>query len=949
MRRSILLLIWLYIFLTGIFNAGFADKKSQNAPGKKPVFNFKLKDEIPIDSEIKLGKFKNGLSYYIRVNHKPEKRAELRLVINAGSVLEDDDQQGIAHLVEHMAFNGTKNFAKQELVNYLESIGMRFGPDLNAYTSFDETVYMLQIPTDSVVIVEKAFQILEDWARFMSLEDQEIDKERGVIVEEWRLGRGAEMRMMDKQFPILFQGSKYANRLPIGQKTVIDTVHFDTVRRFYREWYRPDLMAVIAVGDFDQAWIEKLIQQHFGKIPAVKKARKRAIIPVPDHKEPLFAIATDPEATRTSVGIYFKQPPETEKTVADYRKNVVEQLYNRMLSERLYELSKDAEPPFLYGYSQKGGFVRSKEVYMLGAGVKEDGIIRGLEVLLTEAERVQKHGFTSTELERQKKMLLRSLKQTYSERNKLESRNYASEYIRHFLDREPIPGIEYEYALMQKYLPEIQLVEVNQLASKWITDHNRVVTVSAPEKAEVKVPDTKELMAVFAAVAQKRVEPYVDKVTEQPLVEKAPKPADLISDRSLEELGVTEWLLANGVRVIFKPTDFKNDEIRFTAYSPGGSSLVPDKNYISAATATAIITEGGLGKYNQIELGKALAGKVVRVNPWIGELEEGISGSASPEDLETMFQLIYAYFTTPRKDSTAFQSYKNRLSASIENRSARPESAFQDSITVTLYQRHFRERPWSKAILNEMSLDGSYRIYQDRFADASDFTFVFVGNFDLDIIKPLVQTYLGGLPVLNRNESWKDVGRRYPVGVFDKSVHKGIEPKSYVQIIFTGPFYWNPQNAYMLESMVSVFRIKLREVLREDLSGTYGVRVNSSINRDPQENYRIDINFGCNPDRVEELSRMVLQQVDSLRSYGTTDVYINKVKESQTRKRETDLKENGFWLNQLVYLYSNELDPTLVLRIPDFIDGLSTAAVQVTAQKYFNPQNYIRMVLLPEP
>lgn len=902
---------------------------------------------LPVDTNITVGKLKNGLTYYIRKNQKPENRAELRLVVNAGSILEDNDQQGLAHFVEHMAFNGTENFEKHELINYLESIGMRFGPDLNAYTSFDETVYMLQIPTDSSRIVEKAFQILEDWADHISFDDTEIDKERGVIIEEWRLGRGADARMRDKQFPILFKGSQYAVRLPIGQKAVLDTFHHDTLLRFYHDWYRPDLMAVVAVGDFNKSQIETLIKEHFAGIPEPPNPRKREMYPVPDNTKPLFAIATDTEATGSRVSVYYKKDVQDENSEKAYRQNLVEALYNSMFNQRLDELRQLPDPPFLFAFSGQGRFVRTKDVYLLSAAVKDNQVETGLETLLTEAARIKKYGFTQSELERQKLEMLRGMEQAFNERDKTQSRQYAAEYIRNYLTDEPIPGIEYEYKLYQKFIPTITLEEVNRVADESITDKNRVVLVNEPEKERVEVPTIAALSAVFDKVAHEDIASYTDVISNEPLIAVPPAPGKIVSENTIPEIGVTEWVLSNGVKVILKPTDFKNDQVLFSAYSPGGSSLVSNQDYIAALTAASVVGQGGVGPFNQIELDKKLAGKVVSVFPSIGSISEGISGSASPQDLETMFQLIYLYFTEPRKDSSAFLSYQSRIKGFLENRNADPESAFEDTIDVTMAQHHFRARPWSQELLREMNLERSYDIYKNRFADASDFTFIFVGNIDLETLKPFVQTYLAGLPALNRNETWKDEGITPPKGIVDKEVKKGLEAKSQVRIIFSGPFEWNRQNRYDIGSLAAVLRIKLRESLREDKGGTYGIGVNASPSHYPESEYEFSISFGCAPDRVDELTQTVFQQIDSLKEFGTTETYLQKVKETQRREQETDLKENRYWLNTLRFYFFNKEDPRSILELDKYVEALDSNAIRKAAQKYLNEDNYVKVVLYP--
>lgn len=900
------------------------------------------------DPKIQIGTLANGLRYYIRQNEKPEKRAELRLVVNAGSILEDDDQQGLAHFVEHMAFNGTKNFPKQALVDYLESIGMRFGPDLNASTDFDETVYRLQVPTDSTVVFEKAFEILLEWSSRVSFDEEEIDKERGVVIEEWRLRRGARQRMGDKLYPDLFKGSRYAERLPIGKKEVLESFDHEVLRRYYAKWYRPDLMAVVAVGDFQVDSVKSLIDRYFGGLEKPKTPVERKIWPIPEHEETLINIATDPEASSLGVSLYYKQPVRSQGSIEDYRRSLVESLYNGMLNQRLNELTKQVDPPFLGAGSSQGRFIRSKEFHVLGAGVKEGGVLRGLEALLTEAARVRQHGFTATELARAKTQSLRTIEQIYRERDKSRSRAFAGEYIRNFLTNEPIPGIEREHALYNELIPTITLEEVDAVASRWIKDHSRVVSVQMPEKEGLPVPSEGEILSVLERVAAKTVEPYEDDVSDLPLVADLPTPGSIVAESAVPEIEVTEWTLSNGVRVLLRPTDFKNDEILFTAWSPGGISLVEDEDHIAASTAISVLREGGIGTFSQIQLRKKLAGKVVRLTSQLSELGEGLRGRASPEDIETLFQLIYLTFTSPRADSTAFNAWVARTRGRLENRAASPQTAYRDTIQVTMSQYHHRARPFIAERLEEVDLQRSLDIYRDRFADAGDFTFLFVGNFEPDSIRTLASRYLGGLPALSREETWRDRKMRNPRGVIEKTLHRGLEPKSNTRLVFTGPFEWNWQNRFDLNAMVSAFRIKLQEVLREDLGGTYGVRVGASRSRDPVGSYSISLSFGSDPERTEELRGVLFAQIDSLRDVGLDQTYVDKVKETQRRSRETDLKENGYWLSVLRFYYSHGEDPTNILKAEEKIEGLSLEAIKAAANRYFDMENYAQFVLMPE-
>jgi len=916
------------------------------AVAQEPVVD--LAQTLPVDRAVTVGQLPSGVRYYIRANPEPRDRAELRLVVKAGSVLEDDDQLGLAHFVEHMAFNGTKNFAKQELVDYLEGIGMRFGPDLNAFTSFDETVYILKVPTDSAELVTTAFQILEDWAHNLTFDHEEIDKERGVVIEEWRLGRGAAARIFDKQFPVLFKDSRYAERLVIGDREILETFDHETLKRFYRDWYRPDLMAVIAVGDFEVETIEDLIRQHFADLPMPDHPRERPSFPVPDHDETLFAIATDPEATFSSISVYWKQSLRDESTVGAYRQSIVESLFNRMLNQRLYELTQQADPPYLGAFSGQGRFIGAKEVYILGAGVQNNGIERGLEALLTEAERVARHGFTESELEREKRELLREIEQVYAERAKTESEAYAGEYVRSFLYDEPTPGIAHEYELHQQLVPGVGLEEVNRLAREWIIDRNRVILASAPEKEDIGVPTEDALLRIFSAVESAEIAAYVDAASEAPLVAQPPQPAEIIEIEEIEEVGVQRWTLANGVRVLLKPTDFKDDEILVRAWSPGGTSLADDEGYVAATTADAVVTRGGAGDFNLIDLQKKLAGKAVRVSPFIASLSEGFSGRVSPADVETLFQLIYLYFTAPRRDEEAYLSFKSRVQASLANRSADPVTAFRDTLRVTLTQYHYRTRPPTVELYDEMDLDRSFAFYRDRFADASDFTFAFVGSFQADSLRPLIRTYLGGLPSIGRDETWRDEGIRPPTGVIHKVVYRGIEPKSQTQIAFTGPFEWTRDNRYALRSLANVMRIRLREVLREDLGGTYGVGVSGVGTRDPREEYEIRISFGTAPERLEELTGVVFQQIDSLKQYGPTQKDIEKVQEMQRRQREEGLRENSYWLGQLVAYDQYGDDLRDILTYETLINGLAAETVQEAANRYLRADNYVRVSLYPE-
>ena len=934
--------------------------QTQQSPALEHARTGALRDPMPVGPGVTVGQLENGLQYYIRENSEPANRAEFSLVVKVGSVVEDEDQLGLAHFLEHMAFNGTENFEKQELIDFMESIGMRMGADLNAGTSFDETRYMLQIPTDSPEVMANTFQILEDWAHGLTLDPEEIDKERGVIIEEWRLRRGAAARIQDEQFPVLLRDSRYAERSPIGTVESLETFEHEALRRFYRDWYRPDLMAVIAVGDFDGAEVEALLIEHFEGISAPENPRERIEYSVPDHDETLFTIATDEELTSTSVAVYHMLALDEQETIGGYRQQLVEGLYNGMLNLRLGEIARNPNPPFLGAGSSKGSLVRSKGAYLLSANVPEDGIERGLEVVFTEAERVARFGFTASELERQKIDVLRGIERAYTDRANRGSASYAAEYSRAFLDDEPIPGIEYEFELYKRFIPEITLTEVNQIGSEWIRPQNRVVVVTGPEKEDLDMPSEEALLAVLTGVADMEITAYEETVIDQPLLAEIPEGSTVVGTREFAE-DIVEWELGNGVRVALKPTDFREDQVLFQGFSPGGTSLASDEEWIPASSATVLIQGGGLGPFNTTDLRRVLTGKVASARPFISSFEEGVTGSGSPQDLETMFQLIYMTFTAPRADPEYFEVFNTRNRTSLQNRDASPAVAFNDAINRIMTQDALRSRPVTVETLDHTDLGGSLAFYQDRFEDASDFTFIFVGNIDLDVMRPLVERYLGGLPSTNRVETWRDLGERPPRGVIEEIVRKGLEPQSQTRLFFTGSIDYGDRSQRLgIAVMTSVLEARLREVLREELGGTYSVSVGSSFSWRPAGQYRLSISFGSDPERADELLAAVYEEIDRLKISPPDEAEVNDVLEAQRRAWETNQESNSWWLSVLDGRYRYLLDQSdgrypsgdvLLETLPTYgadLDALTPLRIQELARRYFDQDNRVRVTLLPE-
>lgn len=930
-RSTPLLTLLLLALLGHTFHAGAQERPDQ---------------PLPVDPQVHVGTLENGLRYYVRSHQEPRDRAELRLVLNAGSILEDDDQRGLAHFLEHMAFNGTENFQRHELVDYLESIGMRFGPDLNAYTSFDETVYMLQLPTDDPETLDTGLRILEEWAHRISLDPEEVDRERGVILEEWRLGRGAQARISDQQIPVLFSGSRYAERLPIGDTAVIRTAPPEALRRFYQDWYRPDLMAVVAVGDLDADAVVARIRELFGAIPSPADPRPRVQPDVPPHTETLFSIASDPELQLTQVAVGFKQPVDEEGTLEAYRRSLVEILYNNMLNVRLEELTRSAEPPFLGAASVQGRLIRGAELYQL-AGVTQPGeAAAGLEALLVEARRVDRFGFTPSELQREKEALLRGVQRALDERDTRRSGDLADEYVRNFLTGEPIPGIEVEYELVQALLPTIGLEEVNRLASEWISDENRIVLLAAPEGAGPP-PTEADLLEVMERATSAEVEAYAGDEPTKELMPSLPEPGRIVGEERIEALETTRWRLPNGATVLLRPTDYKDDQILFQADADGGISLAEDIFLVPARTATSVVAQGGIGELSLTELQRTMAGKVANVSPSISELSQGMSGVASPRDVETLFQLIHLHFTAPRADSTAFAAFRAQLRALLANREASPQAHFQDTLAVTMSQGHPRARPIGPYYVEEMDLDASMDFYRERFDGAAGFTFVFVGDFELETMRPLVERYLASLPAGSGAEEWRDDGVRPPKGIIRKTVRKGVEPQSSTQILFTGETAYTARNRDLLNALAASLEIRLREILREDLGGTYNVSVSGQASPEPYAEYTVAISFGSAPERAEELVDAVTGEIARLQEEGPFVEDLVKVKEAHRRSRELGQRQNEYWAGQLVAWSRYDLDPARITS-PSLLDDVSPEDVQEAARTFLRMDNVVVVTLLPE-
>ena len=912
--------------------------------------NLDLNRKLPNDPAVSKGVLDNGLTYYVRSNSEPENRAELMLVVKAGSIDEDDDQQGLAHFCEHMSFNGTKNFPKHELINYFESIGMEFGPEINAYTSFDQTVYMLKVPLDKPEYMEKGLQVLYDWACQVDDADEEIEAERGIILEEERMGRGANDRMMKEWLPVFLNDSKYAERLPIGKVDIIKNCKPEVLRRFRNDWYRPDLQALIVVGDFDQQEMVAKVKEKFSAIEEPKNPRPKETYDIPGNEETLVSVVTDKEAQYPVAYVYYKHDLETSSELKDYRKSIIESIYMGMLNNRLAEKTQQADPPYLLGQSVYSHQFGSLSAYTSVTVTQGDKITTGLKELLLENQRVKQFGFTETELERQKTAVLNNMEKAYNERNNTKSLNYANEYMRNFLvTKEPFPGMENEYAYYKEFVPGITVEEVNALAKDWITKENRVVVITAPENEKTIVPNKDEILALLDEVETAEIEPYVDAVSDVPLLADEPFGSKVTATTPIDNVDAIEWKLENGATIVVKTTDFKDDEILFNAWSLGGSSLYPIEDVVSADLTTDVMTESGIADFDEITLNKMLSDKVFGLSPYISELREGFNGSASVKDVETLLQMLYLYFTEPRFDEVSYQSLMQQYATILENKSASPESNFSDTLNVVLSNYNEREKPMSVERLKEASFDRMKQIGKERFKNASDFKFFFVGNIDLETFKPLVEKYIGGIPTQNKQEEWVDLGIEKPEGVVNKVVKKGQEEKSIQYIIFHGDFDYTSQNRVQLDAMGRILSTRLLEVIREDKSSVYSISARPSSSKFPEPEYTVAISYGTSPQKLDELKEAIFDIIKEYIKNGPTDEEVKKAQEKMLREREVSVRENKFWLNILSNTYYlKDGDFSEFGTYDELVKNIDVKSTKSAFKTYFDFDNYVSVALAPE-
>ena len=871
---------------------------------------------IPTDPNVRIGKLENGLTYYIRHNELPEERADFYIAQKVGSILEEENQRGLAHFLEHMCFNGTTNFPGKGIINWLETIGVRFGENLNAYTSIDETVYNINnVPVIRDGIVDSCLLILHDWANDLTLAEAEIDNERGVIHEEWRTGQGAMMRMYEQALPKAFEGSKYGHRLPIGTIEVIDNFPYQALRDYYETWYRPDQQGIVVVGDIDVDKVEAKIKELFSPIQMPANAPERKYEQVPDNKEPIITIAKDKEQPSTIIYIWHKHPAtpnEAKGNIGYLVQNYMFSMISSMMHARLEELRQSANPPFIQAASGDSDFLLAKttEAFVGMAVSKDDGIPTALSTLVREIERARKFGFTASEYARAKADYLLMLESAYKERDKMKNNQYVQEYIRHFIDNEPIPGIETEYALMNQLAPNIPVEAINSILPQLIKDENIVINIFGPDKEGMVYPTEAEILDILNKTKAEEITAYVDKVSDEPLMKEAPKAGKIVKTEE-GPFGSTALTLSNGVRVVLKTTDFKADEIRMRAFSPGGTSVFGTKEALQLKMLNSVTGLGGLGNFSNVDLEKVLAGKKATIGASVSGLSEGLNGSCSPKDLETLLQLTYLSFTAPRMDEEAFESFKQRTKASLANQEANPMTALTDTLQMEMYGDHPLAGRVKAEMIDQLDYNRIMEMYKDRFKEAGDFTFLFVGNINLEEAKPLIETYLGGLPTINRKENYQDIQLNIRKGTHKNLFEKQMEtPKATVLNIISGNCEYNLKNDLLMTMLSQTMSMVYLETVREKEGASYGVSAFGQLSRGIKDEALFQIYFDTDPAKREKMEQIVMSELQKVAQEGPRPEHLAKVKEFLLKKHIEDAKENSYWLGQLnnYYWYKTDMN-----------------------------------------
>lgn len=907
--------------------------------------------KVATDSTIKIGVLPNGLTYYIKHNAEPKERASFYIIQNVGAVLEEDNQNGLAHFLEHMAFNGTKHFPGKGILNTLQRHGVAFGRNINAYTSFEETVYNLSdVPTTHDGLIDTCLLILNDWCDYLLLTEEEIDAERGVITEEWRTRRSSASRIRNQWFPVVFAGSPFAVRDVIGDTTVIRYHDPATLRKFYHDWYRTDLQAIAVVGDVNVNEVEEKVKALFSAIAPIENPKPRPVTVVPAHDDVRFVLATDKEATSSNVMVFsrFDNNDGKSKTEDDLRESILETLFNSMSGMRIQELLQKENPPFVNGSTSIGGFVRGYDVYAMTVVANPNQEALALKTIALETERIKRYGFLNSELERAKASYMTRLESRYKERNKIPNDAYCKDIVRNYLTKSPLTSMEFDYAFALRVMPEITVEEIAQAAKKWMQFNNMSVVVAGPSEGVTHITK-EEALNILAEMKKMPVEPYTEASTATELISEPIKGSAVKKSKSLDAFGAVEWTLKNGAKVVFRKADYEKDRVDLYATSYGGMSLLDASALPSAIVTTSLVSSYGLGNTDAITLRKMLAGKSASVSPYLGELSEGFTGSSTPRDFETMLQLLYLWFEQPRFDETAHGAFLNRIRASMENSQKDPSKIMNDSLSQILTNYNPRQLNINTELLDKVSLEQIETVYRNRFTDADDFTFFIVGNMEQSDVKPLVEKYIGAISKNKRKENWVDQKLTLARGSVEKQIEIPFTtPKANVNVVFRNDIPYTMQNSLAMQILKSVLDLRYTQTIREEEGGTYGVRVSTSTSKIPVEEGVIRIMFDCNPAKADRLKSIAFAEIDKIVANGPTAEDFDKTIKNMLKNREQSLNHNSFWMGALQEYYSTGINMVGEENYEQLLKEMTIDDIKKFAAEFFENADKTDVVFVPQ-
>lgn len=909
-----------------------------------------LADPVPLDPAAIHGRLDNGLRYIVQPNARPEKRVELRLAVDAGSALEDDDQRGVAHLIEHLAFRGTANFPRSSLVSYLQSLGSDFGPHVNAQTSFDETIYRLSVPADATGALDHGLQILRDWAGGVDFTTEEVQKERQVVIEEWRMRLGPGQRLLDRALPVLFKDSRYAARLPIGLKETVETAPVETIRRFYADWYRPEHLAVIVVGEVDAATVVERIHTLFASLPVPTNPRPRPDLSVPAPEGWTYSAATDPETGSHVVRVSFPRDTAPVATPTDFDRRLAESIVIQALNARLSARREQPPAPFQLAQASDGvSLARARTELLLLALVADGGVPAGLSALVTESERLRRHGLTDAEFQREKSNLLKTAETRHLERDKRESDALANAWVWHALRREPVPPPDWAHARTQAALQQLTLDDLNATARRLLTGPGPLVRVETPAKSGYPAPDVAQLAPLVTAIINSPVEPWQERTGPSTLLSKLPEPGVVTARQTWPAIGVTELTFANGVRVVLKPSTFKEDELQFSAFRPGGLSALPDDLDLAGKFLPGYLGEAGLGPFPKSDLQRLLAGRkaglMLRLDPYL----DLIRGGGSAGDLETALQLVHLAFGEPRRDETAYQNVLALNRTFETNVVLNPALAFVNDTIEWRFGGHPRavrllqpESAW-----RALTLDQVLAARRQRFATANGFTFFFTGSFTVEQAEPLLARYLGSLPSDTFNPAWHDLGLRQVAGPQERVAARGADPKSLLVLCDAHETTWNIRDSHLLWSLGNILQRTLLDKLRLEQGSVYTLKVASTLEKIPHSHYTLEIALPCAPTQTAPMLATVNAEIERLRTEGPTEDEIQKEVENQKRSLEKEAQSNGDWLWKLELIYKYDEGFGRLEHPTALLEKVTGENLRAAAQRYWRTDRWLRFELQP--